>query len=60
MHTKNEEKRIKKKKNSSKVKVICVPKVMPMPLPSISMKKMLLFVICLFKITFVVYSENLY
>ena len=49
-----------KKKNSSKVKVICVPKVMPMPLPSISMKKMLLFVICLFKITFVVYSENLY
>jgi hypothetical protein len=50
MHSKNEEKRIKKKKNSRKVNIICVPKVMPMPLPSISAKKMLLFVICLFKI----------
>jgi hypothetical protein len=31
---KNEGKRIKKKKkNSRKVNVICVPKVMPMPLP---------------------------
>jgi hypothetical protein len=52
MHSKNEEKRIKKKKNSRKVNIICVPKVMPMPLPSISVKKMLLFVICLFKIIF--------
>jgi hypothetical protein len=30
MHSKNEEKRIKKKKNSRKVNIICVPKVMPM------------------------------
>jgi hypothetical protein len=54
MHTKNEEKRIKKKKNSRKVNVICVPKVMPMPLPlpSISVKTVLLFVIRLFKIIF--------
>ena len=37
MHTKNEEKKIPRKLN-----VICVPKVMPMP--SISVKKMLLFV----------------
>jgi hypothetical protein len=29
MHSKNEEKRIKKKKNSRKVNIICVPKVMP-------------------------------
>jgi hypothetical protein len=35
MHTKNEEKRIKKKKNSRKVNVICVPKVMHITLPSI-------------------------
>jgi hypothetical protein len=50
MHTKNEEKKIPRKVN-----VICVPKVMPMPLPSISVKKMLLFVVCL-----KLYSENLY
>ena len=41
-------KKNKKKKNSRKINVICVPKVMP----SISVKKMLLFVICLFKIIF--------
>jgi hypothetical protein len=33
MHTKNEEKRTKKKKNSRKINVICVTKVIPMPLP---------------------------
>jgi hypothetical protein len=45
-------KKEKKKENSRKVNVICVPKVMPLPLPSISVEKMLLFVICLFKIIF--------
>jgi hypothetical protein len=52
MHIKNEEKRIKKKKNSRTVNVICVPKLIPMPLPLISVKKMLQFVICWFKILF--------
>jgi hypothetical protein len=47
----------KVKKNGSSYKnfdqiVICISKVMPMPLPSISVKKILLFVIRLFKIIF--------
>jgi len=50
-NTKNEEKKIPRKVN-----VICVPKVMPMPLPSISVKKNVAICYVCLKL----YSENLY